>query len=289
MLWKLITKQYQAKELKTDWARNFVIVFAMDKGRVDYPIASRATQHWHAITTVGNGTPGGPRVSNFWSTKMRKKSDPVGSVGHFDNFWIMKVTDLMPKDLDEEVTGVHMSFYFRVTSFPFNISCEKGRLEATVGTAWRWGVASEALKISAAGTNPGICLNPLVEWILAGAELARRRGQKPWRNRRETAQGHHQRLALNKSIGNRQASHLLRTGWMIWKIFAKDDGQIFQLQALSHSHVMASVFRMWWCRCPRASSGLSRPTTWRTGICCCSMPHRRAWINFEIWTCHVFA
>lgn len=28
----------------------------MDKGRVDYPIASRATQHWHAITTVGNGT-----------------------------------------------------------------------------------------------------------------------------------------------------------------------------------------------------------------------------------------
>jgi hypothetical protein len=24
----------------------------MDKGRVDYPIASRATQHWHAITTA---------------------------------------------------------------------------------------------------------------------------------------------------------------------------------------------------------------------------------------------
>ena len=33
-----------------------MIVFAMDKGRVDYPLASRATQHWHAITTVGNGT-----------------------------------------------------------------------------------------------------------------------------------------------------------------------------------------------------------------------------------------
>lgn len=33
-------------------ARNFVIVFAMDKGRADYPIASRATQHWHAITTA---------------------------------------------------------------------------------------------------------------------------------------------------------------------------------------------------------------------------------------------
>ncbi|CAE8714391.1 unnamed protein product, partial [Polarella glacialis] len=36
--------------------RNFVIVLAMDKGRVDYPLVSRATQHWHAITTVGNGT-----------------------------------------------------------------------------------------------------------------------------------------------------------------------------------------------------------------------------------------
>lgn len=35
---------------------NFVIVFAMDKGRADYPLASRATSHWHAITTVGNGT-----------------------------------------------------------------------------------------------------------------------------------------------------------------------------------------------------------------------------------------
>jgi len=36
--------------------RNFVLVLAMDKGRVDYPLVSQATQHWHAITTVGNGT-----------------------------------------------------------------------------------------------------------------------------------------------------------------------------------------------------------------------------------------
>lgn len=39
-------------QLQEAAARNFVIVFAMDKGRVDYPIASRATQHWHAITTA---------------------------------------------------------------------------------------------------------------------------------------------------------------------------------------------------------------------------------------------
>lgn len=49
--WAETTPAYQKFQ-----GRNFVIVFAMDKGRVDYPIASRATQHWHAITTVGNGT-----------------------------------------------------------------------------------------------------------------------------------------------------------------------------------------------------------------------------------------
>ncbi|CAK0864178.1 unnamed protein product [Prorocentrum cordatum] len=36
--------------------RNFVLVLAMDKGRVDYPLVSHATRDWHAITTVGNGT-----------------------------------------------------------------------------------------------------------------------------------------------------------------------------------------------------------------------------------------
>ncbi|CAE7418168.1 unnamed protein product, partial [Symbiodinium sp. CCMP2456] len=49
--WAETTPAYQKTQ-----GRNFVIVFAMDKGRVDYPMASRATQHWHAITTVGNGT-----------------------------------------------------------------------------------------------------------------------------------------------------------------------------------------------------------------------------------------
>ncbi|CAD7973830.1 unnamed protein product [Amoebophrya sp. A120] len=32
----------------------FVIPFAMDKGRVDYPIASKASAEWHAVTTVGD-------------------------------------------------------------------------------------------------------------------------------------------------------------------------------------------------------------------------------------------
>lgn len=36
--------------------RNFVLVLALDKGRVDYPFVSEATSNWHAITTVGNGT-----------------------------------------------------------------------------------------------------------------------------------------------------------------------------------------------------------------------------------------
>eukprot|EP00933_Yihiella_yeosuensis_P044388 TRINITY_DN39499_c0_g1_i1.p1 TRINITY_DN39499_c0_g1~~TRINITY_DN39499_c0_g1_i1.p1 ORF type:complete len:409 (+),score=36.92 TRINITY_DN39499_c0_g1_i1:89-1315(+) len=41
---------------KRTMGRNFVIVLAMDKGRVDYPMVSDATKHWHAVTTVGNGT-----------------------------------------------------------------------------------------------------------------------------------------------------------------------------------------------------------------------------------------
>jgi hypothetical protein len=35
---------------------NFLIVYSMDKGRVDYPLASAATEHWKALTTVGNGS-----------------------------------------------------------------------------------------------------------------------------------------------------------------------------------------------------------------------------------------
>ncbi|CAD7946582.1 unnamed protein product [Amoebophrya sp. A25] len=33
-----------------------VVPYAMDKGRVDYPLASEATQDWHAVTTVGSRT-----------------------------------------------------------------------------------------------------------------------------------------------------------------------------------------------------------------------------------------
>lgn len=36
--------------------KNFLIVYSMDKGRVDYPMASEATADWRALTTVGNGT-----------------------------------------------------------------------------------------------------------------------------------------------------------------------------------------------------------------------------------------
>lgn len=49
--WAQTTEAYRRTQ-----GRNFVIVLGMDKGRVDYPLVSRATQHWHAITTVGNGT-----------------------------------------------------------------------------------------------------------------------------------------------------------------------------------------------------------------------------------------
>jgi len=49
--WAESTPAYQRFQ-----GRNFVIVLAMDKGRIDYPMVSRATKHWHAITTVGNGT-----------------------------------------------------------------------------------------------------------------------------------------------------------------------------------------------------------------------------------------
>lgn len=35
---------------------NFLIVYSMDKGRVDYPMASEATSRWRALSTVGNGT-----------------------------------------------------------------------------------------------------------------------------------------------------------------------------------------------------------------------------------------
>lgn len=34
--------------------RNFVICFAMDKGRVDYPLVDGSVRHWHALTTVGD-------------------------------------------------------------------------------------------------------------------------------------------------------------------------------------------------------------------------------------------
>ena len=34
--------------------RNFVICFALDKGRVDYPFANVLVRDWHAITTVGD-------------------------------------------------------------------------------------------------------------------------------------------------------------------------------------------------------------------------------------------
>eukprot|EP00927_Polykrikos_kofoidii_P046346 TRINITY_DN40571_c0_g1_i2.p1 TRINITY_DN40571_c0_g1~~TRINITY_DN40571_c0_g1_i2.p1 ORF type:complete len:407 (-),score=44.67 TRINITY_DN40571_c0_g1_i2:96-1316(-) len=36
--------------------KNFLIVFSLDKGRVDYPLASAATSSWRALTTVGNGS-----------------------------------------------------------------------------------------------------------------------------------------------------------------------------------------------------------------------------------------
>ena len=43
-----------------DWYERYqhkiVIPFAMDKGRVDYPIVSAATKTWHAVTTVGATT-----------------------------------------------------------------------------------------------------------------------------------------------------------------------------------------------------------------------------------------
>lgn len=46
--------------------RNFVLVLAMDKGRMDYPIVSRATAAWHAITTVGNRSFGITRDPRPW-------------------------------------------------------------------------------------------------------------------------------------------------------------------------------------------------------------------------------
>ena len=52
---------------RIDWAKkhpayrrklgtDFVVVFALDKGRADWPIVNDEIKHWHAITTVGNSS-----------------------------------------------------------------------------------------------------------------------------------------------------------------------------------------------------------------------------------------
>eukprot|EP00929_Paragymnodinium_shiwhaense_P013319 TRINITY_DN121183_c0_g1_i1.p1 TRINITY_DN121183_c0_g1~~TRINITY_DN121183_c0_g1_i1.p1 ORF type:complete len:402 (-),score=48.42 TRINITY_DN121183_c0_g1_i1:552-1757(-) len=55
---------------------NFLIIYSMDKGRVDYPIASNETVNWRALTTVGNGS--------MWLSETQPFIAPSGLYAQWD-------------------------------------------------------------------------------------------------------------------------------------------------------------------------------------------------------------
>lgn len=121
--------------------RNFVLVLALDKGRADYPLVSRATREWHAVTTVGNG-----------STWM-KLSDP----------WLVKDPSLYSSlDVCDGATSTskrRLVFYDQDIVVP-------------VPTAFHWGSASESthardLLVFYAG-SPNSCIRRHIVNTLAG-------------------------------------------------------------------------------------------------------------------------
>lgn len=78
-----------------DWFEDFkhkmVIVYAMDKGRVDYPLASERTKDWHAITTVGSNDWLKKNYRYFVGMEFFNKMDPEKNKWDIDLRQISKI------------------------------------------------------------------------------------------------------------------------------------------------------------------------------------------------------